>query len=1065
MSRKKGKSSAKPENGDKSAFPTLSCMDSVEELGRQIGPYKLLSVLGEGGFGIVYRAEQKEPIRRQVALKVIKPGMDSKQVIARFETERQALALLDHPNIAYVFEAGTTEAGRPYFVMEYVKGESFTMHCDRKKLDIEERLELFLQVCEAVQHAHQKGIIHRDIKPSNILVSVQENKAIPKIIDFGIAKAISQPLTERTLFTEQGQLLGTPEYMSPEQAELTSRDIDTRSDIYSLGVLLYELLSGTLPFDPGTLRKAAFDEVLRTIRDEDPPRPSTRLSGLGEKAKKVAESRHTEIAALTKRLHKELEWIPLKAMRKEPDRRYKTASELADDVRNYLNGNPLIAGPESVTYRFRKFAHKHTGPIVSVAAVLAVLIIGFAVSTRMYLRAEKNADAYLYELYVNYIAQAQNALQENNLLYAQEYLEKCPENLRGWEWYHLSHVTEQSNVVFKGHSESVLSVAISNDGSKIASGSADYTVRLWDADDGRELHTFKGHSSDIQCVIFNHNATRIFSGSSDDTIKIWDNNGRNIRTLQGHRDDVKCLAVSPDNKKIISGSLDDTIKIWDVSTGKVIETISDHKGDVRCLVISPDGERIVSGSRDKTIRVRNISNGETSVLVCDAEIESLAVSPDGNHIVSGGNDGFIRIWDLQKKKVVKQLEGHSAGISAVGFSSDGELIVSASYDRNIRIWHFDSADVDSTNQVAECKCRANSITAAAFTPDDKRVIWGSLKGTVNAWVWDIEADSKIKYEPEPLYEHADGISSVAISPVDNFIALGGTKSDAIAILNAENLLRIKEWKHGTGVDTPRGTLGEVYGVTVIFSPDGKRLASGSIDGTVKIWDAKTGNELRCFTEHEDWIASLAFSPDGKLLVSGSGDATLKIWNTFDVDNKSSATFGGYQRKKSETFGFSYPACAVFSSDGKKIVSGGPGGIIKIWDAKGNEIGTMKGRHSEGIISVSFSPDNAYVASGGFDNTVKIWSVDDCMETGSLAGHTGLVLSVSFSPNGRRIISSSEDETVKVWDPFNRHELITLRGHDGPVKTAIFSRDGKKIITGGLDKKIYIWESNGSGKAF
>ena len=359
MSEEKEKNGSQSEKEAKGPFPTLSHIDSVEEIGTRIGPYELLSVLGEGGFGIVYQAEQKRPIRRHVALKVIKPGMDSKQVIARFESERQALALLDHPNIARVYDGGTTEAGIPYFAMELVRGLPITEYCDKHKLSIEERLELFRQVCEAVQHAHQKGIIHRDIKPSNILVPVRGEKPVPMIIDFGVAKAISQPLTERTLFTEQGQFIGTPEYMSPEQAGMTIEDVDTRSDIYSLGVVLYELLTGTLPFSRDELARAGFAEIQRIIRETDPPRPSTRLSSLGDEAKKIAERRRTEIAALTKRIHKELEWIPLKAMRKEPDRRYKTASELADDVRNYLNGDPLIAGPESTTYRAKKFVRKH----------------------------------------------------------------------------------------------------------------------------------------------------------------------------------------------------------------------------------------------------------------------------------------------------------------------------------------------------------------------------------------------------------------------------------------------------------------------------------------------------------------------------------------------------------------------------------------------------------------------------------------------------------------------------------------------------------------------------------
>ncbi len=381
MSEGEDKDKPQPERKGQGSIPTISGMDFPEELGTQIGSYKLVSVLGEGGFGIVYRAEQTGPIRRQVALKVIKPGMDSKQVIARFEAERQALALLDHPNIAHVFDAGTTEKGHPYFVMEYVKGIPINEHCDRNKLNIKQRLELFLPVCEAIQHAHQKGIIHRDIKPSNILVSIEGNKAIPLVIDFGVAKAISQSLTARTLFTEQGQLIGTPEYMSPEQAEMTTQDIDTRADIYSLGVLLYELITGILPFERKTFHEAAFDEVIRIIRNVDPPRPSTRLLSLGQEAIEIATSRRIDTKSLVRCLHKELEWIPLKAMRKERDRRYKTASELADDIRNYLNGNPLIAGPESATYRLKKVLKRHRAFVAGLAAILIVLVAGVVVSS------------------------------------------------------------------------------------------------------------------------------------------------------------------------------------------------------------------------------------------------------------------------------------------------------------------------------------------------------------------------------------------------------------------------------------------------------------------------------------------------------------------------------------------------------------------------------------------------------------------------------------------------------------------------------------------------------------
>ena len=397
---------------------TASCGSSQEVLGGQIGPYKLLSVLGEGGFGIVYLAEQHDPIRRRVALKVTKPGMDTKQVIARFEAERQALALFDHPNIAHVYDAGTTKTGHPYFAMELVKGMPITEHCDQEKLSISERLNLFSDVCDAIQYAHQKGVIHRDIKPSNILVSVEGKGAVPRIIDFGVAKAISQPLTDRTLYTEKGQFIGTPEYMSPEQAEMTTQDIDTRSDVYSLGVVLYELLTGVLPFDPKTLREAGIDRLRQIIREEEPKTPSTRLSHLGEKAVQIAAKRRTEVRMLANRLHKELEWIPMKAMRKERVRRYRSVSELADDIQNYLNGNLLIAGLESITYKLKKIIRKRARFVAAAAAIVTIaVVVGLVVSTTMYFRAE---DARITETEQRKIANA----ERDRALVAERQLQK-----------------------------------------------------------------------------------------------------------------------------------------------------------------------------------------------------------------------------------------------------------------------------------------------------------------------------------------------------------------------------------------------------------------------------------------------------------------------------------------------------------------------------------------------------------------------------------------------------------------------------------------------------------------
>ena len=353
----------------------------AERPGTMIGPYKLLEQIGEGGFGLVFMAEQQQPVRRKVALKILKPGMDTRQVIARFEAERQALALMDHPNIARVLDAGETSSGRPHFVMELVKGVPITDYCDQNRLTTRERLALFTHVCHAVQHAHHKGIIHRDLKPSNILVTLHDGTPVVKVIDFGIAKALGRQLTDKTLFTGFAQMVGTPLYMSPEQAQLSGLDIDTRSDIYSLGVLLYELLAGVTPFDRERLRTVGYDEMRRIIREEDPPGPSTRLSTLGQAAVTISAERQSDPKRLCRLLRGELDWIVMKALEKDRNRRYETANELARDVDRYLHDEPVLACPPSNWYRFRKFTRRHkAGLRITAAAALVLLLAGAGVS-------------------------------------------------------------------------------------------------------------------------------------------------------------------------------------------------------------------------------------------------------------------------------------------------------------------------------------------------------------------------------------------------------------------------------------------------------------------------------------------------------------------------------------------------------------------------------------------------------------------------------------------------------------------------------------------------------------
>jgi WD40 repeat protein/serine/threonine protein kinase len=1052
-------------------IPTTPYRPLTEGPGTKIGPYKLLQEIGEGGMGVVYMAEQEEPVRRKVALKIIKPGMDSQEVIARFEAERQALAMMDHQNIARVLDAGTTASGRPYFVMELVHGVPITKFSDDNKLTLRERLALFVPVCQAIQHAHQKGIIHRDVKPSNVLVTMYDDKPVPKVIDFGVAKAIEQRLTEKTMFTRFGALVGTLEYMSPEQAEMNAFGVDTRSDIYSLGVLLYELLTGTPPLAGRRLRTAAFDEMLRLIKEEEAPRPSMRLSS-SQDLPKIAALRKTEPARLSKLVRGEIDWIVMKCLEKNRSRRYDTASALARDVERYLADETVEACPPSTRYRVTKFARKYKKGLATAAAFAGLLFAAVVLSAWLALRArlaegealkakaeadrqrdeaknakteadqqrdaaknakreaEEERDEARRTAYASGIGLALRAWDESNVVRARELLNQLPreaagKDLRGFEWAYLSRLCHPDELTLEGHAGSVNSVAFSPDGQRLVSGSDDNTIKLWDSVTGKELLSLKGHTLGVWSVAFSPDGRRLASGSDDQTVRIWDSEtGKELLTLKGHAYRVYSVAFSPDGRRLASASDDRTVKIWDIATGKTLFSLGNHGRSVLCVAFSSDG-RLASGSTDSTVKIWDSAAGkELFALRGHADyVMSVVFSPDGRRLASASHDRTVKLWDMATRKVFT-LKGHAGFVNCVAFSPDGQRLTSASEDRTIKIW--DSA---TGQELLALKGHAGFVRSVAFSPDGQRLASASEDGTVKIW------DHPTSKEVLSFKAHARAATSVAFSPDGRRLASASDEGTA------------KIWDSATGVQQLllRGHRGFV--MSVAFSPDGQRLASGSLDHTVKIWDVAGGKEIVSLKGHRGPVESVAFSPDGRRLASASWDDSVRIWDS--ASGKEVLSLKGHALRA---------LSVVFSPDGRRLASAGGDLSMKLWDSEtGKELILLKGvaGQSRGL---AFSPDGRRLASAN-GQTVKIFDSTSGNELLSLKGHGNAVTSVAFSPDGRRLASGSYDQTVKIWDSATGRELGTLQAHAGTIRSVAFRPDGQCLAATGQDGSINLWETS------
>jgi eukaryotic-like serine/threonine-protein kinase len=1079
----------------------------AEKAGDRIGRYKLLQQIGEGGCGVVYMAEQEEPVRRRVALKVIKLGMDTKQVVARFEAERQALALMDHPNIAKVLDAGATDTGRPYFVMDLVRGIKITNFCDENKVSTEDRLKLFIQVCQAIQHAHQKGIIHRDIKPSNILVADHDGLPVPKIIDFGIAKATTdQRLTDKTLFTAFEQFMGTPAYMSPEQAKLSGLDIDTRSDIYSLGVLLYELLTGSTPFDSKALMQAGLDEIRRTIREQEPERPSTRLSTMAAAdLTEVAKQRHAEPAQLGSLIRGDLDWIVMKALEKDRARRYETANGLARDIQRHLNCEAVVARPPSRLYEFQKTVQRHKLGFAAAAALLTVLAVGVVVSTSEAIRAtqavreqsrlrqqaeqagnvakrqeqlaRESADearrqqglASEQELLARrrfYAAQmnlANQAVEAGQLGRALALLETqrpkaAAEDLRTFEWYHLWGLCNaRLRVTLRGHKEPVNSVAISPDGKTLASASQDSTIRLWNISTGLEGFTLKlPPGNPVFAVAFTPDGKTLAAGNWDGLVRLWDVASGKLRaTLPFQHGWVRSLAISPDGGYLVCGG-DRLIRVFDLATKTDQTTLSAHRDSVVSIAFSKDGGKLASasgwGSDGGSIKVWNVAHGLVQPkLQIPFPASAMAFSPDGKMLATlRQNKGqSIQVWDTSTGQLLATLKGLSPPLNALVWLPDGKALVSCASDRTIRLWPMTPTNgVVSTNSVvAESQIIGEHLDLAmclAISADGTTLASGASDGSVKLWnVAQTREQAEAKFASS--FQIQSGSTSGApwsllFSPDGGrlFVVTGrGTAARDIV----------------SGQDYPTLPGAARSGA---LTPDGKRLATGDREGTVKLWDHANERQLATIKAHTHGnvgIVGLAFSPDGRMLATcGFDEPVLRAWDP-------AAALNLLWETRTETAGIS---ALAFSPDGKMIAAMVRHSGVNFFEASTGrrEYGFPVEHGFIEVRSLAFSPDGKLVATGGDSGAAKLWNVETGRLHAALQGHTGTIRSVAFSPDGDSIATASDDQTVRLWDVAAGQERITLKGFQHGFMTVTYSPDGNTLAAGGLgDVMVRLWRAS------
>ena len=967
-----------------------------------VGPYRLLQQIGEGGFGSVYMAEQIEPVHRKVALKLIKPGMDSKQVLARFQAERQALAMMEHSSIARFFDVGTTENGSPYFVMELVRGIPIDAFCDENELPLNERLRLFLQVCEAVHHAHRKGIIHRDIKPSNILVGLGEGEPVAKVIDFGIAKALDARLTDATLFTEFGQMVGTLEYMSPEQAQMSVIDIDTRSDVYSLGVLLYRLLTGVTPINKTELLKEGPFEIPRVIRETEPVRPSTRIT---QQQNHSAEVRRAGVSGLKQ---SDLDWITMKCLAKDRRERYDSANDLAKDISYFLEAKPVSAHPPSMAYRLRKFARRNrvaAGVTLAIAcsALLGIagLAVGFREANIARRAADRNAQQLAEAMYSDMINSAWTATREHNTARASDLLEKCAPELRGWEWHFVRGRANEPgqgllrdagksgvSAIDLDHSGNLMACTLANGNLEVRDRKRNQLIHQIELDNGITAATF----SDSLLVVGTSKGAIVWFDTSD-----WKEKRRHQSGFAGIYDIT--FDSSGEKFAICTGAA--RLGIYNAN-GELAE---EWELPVRCsqvLFSGDDSELIASGLDGRLFRA--VVGGEvSSELVATSSLNGLATASDEQiYLLSQGKVLLVEegsdVRRLSSQQLATCIATDESGTTIIG-GGDGTVTILDSPDTPVAELGSSviAATWDPTNEVflvgvSDGRVVALTNSAPLKAEDPQSNISKLTKHLGRLTLNNAGLLRSLSMSGEAQFEvqlGQSGIWNAALSPDESMIATVG---------EARSLRCCKIPGGELVLESPFS-----WGVRdVCFGHDGDWIAAAppadsekTSEGTIGIWDVATAQCRELLNGHSNWVLRLGLSRDGKYLVSSSVDRTIRIWNTNTWECEHVCT--PELRAAAEHIAF---------ASGSVLVIGHRDGWITTWDLKTGSPGPGWMAFGDAISGLQTTCDDRVLATCRSSDQLRVFHPDGEVLAAMKLG-VGHVQSFGASENGRAVVYSGQ----------------------------------------------------------